>query len=45
LIGTQEERLRDREPERLGGLEIDHELEQDLRNCATGSGIEISSRS
>ena len=27
LVGAQEERLRDREPERLGRLEVDHQLE------------------
>ena len=27
LIRPQEERLRDREPERLGGLEVDYQLE------------------
>src|SRR6266566_6523488 len=26
LIGSYEERLRDREPKRLGGLEVDHQL-------------------
>src|SRR6476620_3425871 len=27
LIGPQQQRLWDREPERLGGLEVDHQLE------------------
>src|SRR5437867_5093974 len=27
LVCAQQQRLRDREPERLGGLEVDHELE------------------
>ena len=27
LVGAGEDRWRDREPERLGGLEIDHQLE------------------
>src|SRR6266487_2621002 len=27
LVRAQQQRLRDREPERLGGLEVDHELE------------------
>src|SRR5207302_10980938 len=27
LVGAQQKRLRDRDPKRLGGLEIDHQLE------------------
>jgi hypothetical protein len=27
LVGLEEDRLRDRESQRLGGLEIDHQLE------------------
>src|SRR5215467_5083387 len=27
VVGADEDRLRDRQPERLGGLEIDHQLE------------------